>query len=180
MKKLKYIKTFESYNAKDDDDDSESVNDILDNISKNGIESLTPLQKRTLDAFGGNDKEYQYNKKKGIIKFRGMLFEVEDDQLIMVEPYDYEGSYLEDYDGDVIECILSSIADYFDVRNRSEELSDEELKFISGNFTKVEQRKILCGWTIQNVNQNIGTNNVDDFIDEIDNIDFNDSEEDEY
>lgn len=170
MRNLKYLKTFESFN----DDDSESVNDILDNISKNGIESMTPLQKRTLDAFGGNDKEYQYNKKKGIIKFRGMLFEVEDDQLIMVEPYDYEGSYLEDYDGDVIECILSTISDYFDVRNTSDELSEEDLKFISGNFTKAEQRKILCGWTIENVNKNIGTNNVDDIIDDINNMNLDD------
>lgn len=167
MKKLKFLKTFENYSE-------DEINNILDDISKNGIDSITPLQKKTLNTIGGhNKKEYNYDKKTGIITFRGMKFTVEDDQLIILEPSEYsgyEGSYLSDYKGDPIGCILSTIADYFDIRHRDEalKLSKEDLEFISNNFTEEEQRGILANWSVKEVNDKIGKTRITD--DDINNI----------
>ena len=147
-----------------EDFNKRQLNILLDKISKEGIDSFSLLEKKYLTDYSKSELG-DFTQEENQIKFRDYIFEIYEGQLLMTSPSDYEGSFLEDEET-VLDAIYSTIADFYDISNREEDLplEEEEIWFLSNNLTEYEQRRVLSGYLALEVNNNLSTTNVTDIV----------------
>ncbi len=84
---------------------------------------------------------------KKLYKYKGYQFQLNGEGLDMIKPDHYEGCEIELGCEPTRGDMKTTIADYYDLPNRTVHLSKKEEAFIKKNFTSKEQQDIL-GMTV--------------------------------